>query len=85
MRYGLLFEGSKRGIGAAVENPNRLTFNELRDRAYVLADTGRYADWQEVAAALEAEGCDGAAQRLTADPILTTLLNTRCWQARHRE
>ncbi len=68
-----------------MHNPNRLTFNELRDRAYTLADTGRYADWNQVAAALEAEGCEAAARRLTADPILTTLLNTRCWQAQHKE
>jgi hypothetical protein len=60
------------------------TFNELRDRAYVLADTGRFADWNEVAAAIEAEACPDAAKRLTADPILATMLNTRCWQARNR-
>jgi hypothetical protein len=60
------------------------TFNELRDRAYVLADTGRYSDWKEVAAAIEAEDCPNAEKRLTADPIISTMLNTRCWQARNR-
>jgi hypothetical protein len=70
--------------GTVVENPKRISFNELRDRAYELADTGRYADWHQVAAALDTEGYDEAARRLTADPILTTLLNTRCWQAQHK-
>lgn len=61
------------------------TFNELRDRAYVLADTGRYANWREIAAAIEAEDCPGALDRLPIDPILPTMLDTRCWQARNRD
>jgi hypothetical protein len=59
-------------------------FSELRDRAYVKVDTGLYESWEEVGAAIELEGCPDATKRLAADPILTTMLTARCWQARHK-
>jgi hypothetical protein len=48
-------------------------FDELCERAYAKADTGKYANWQEVAEAIEAEDCPAAQQRLKADPIRTKM------------
>jgi hypothetical protein len=64
--------------------PERATFEVLRKRAYELADTGDYHDWEELAMKMETEGYADAAKRLRSDPMPTNMLNTRCWQARHK-
>lgn len=63
---------------------NEPNFEDLRKRAYELADTGRYTTWEEVGAALEAEDVAMASKRLRADPVLTRMLTARCEQARDR-
>ncbi|QGZ93961.1 hypothetical protein [Terricaulis silvestris] len=60
------------------------SFEALRTRAYELADTGRYNTWEEIGKALEADGVAMASKRLSADPVLTRMLTTRCEQAKDR-
>lgn len=62
----------------------RVGFEVLRQRAFELADTGRFTQWGEIGAALESEGHEAAKRRLQSDPILTRLLDARCAQARDR-
>jgi hypothetical protein len=61
-----------------------ISFEELRRRAYELADTGRYEDCLHVGAALERQGNEAAIRRLLADPILRSMLDARCRQARDK-
>jgi hypothetical protein len=68
------------------ENPPKCcNYVGLRNRAFAKADTGQYADWREVGAAVEADDCPGALKRLEADPILTKMLEARCSQARNKD
>ncbi len=60
------------------------SFEALRKRAYELADTGRFNTWEDIGAALEAEGIAMASKRLRADPLLPGMLTARCQQARDR-
>jgi hypothetical protein len=69
---------------ADAREPKCCTFADLRTRAYDKADTGRYETWMQVGAAVEAEDCPDAIRRLAVDPMLTKMLTTRCWQARHK-
>ena len=69
-----------RRVSAAV----RVGFEELRHRAFELADSGHYRQWGEIGAAMEAEGHEEATRRLRSDPILTRMLDARCEQARSR-
>jgi hypothetical protein len=56
------------------ENP----FFLLRDRAYQLADTGKYKRWDNVAYALRAEGfLDALIARLQHDKLAVMMI-TRC-------
>ena len=68
-------------ISQTIAQPRCCTFDELRQRAFIKADTGRYANWVEAAAAVEAEDCPGATDRLRIDPMLTRLIDARCQQA----
>lgn len=55
----------------------------LRNRAYELADTGRYVDWDAIAAALVAEGVhDVLVRRLKHDAFFQMMLNNRIAAAR---
>lgn len=58
-----------------------VTFEDLRTRACALADAGTYTRWQEIGAALEADGVAGAKRRIMDDPFLGRLLDVRCGQA----
>lgn len=60
------------------------SFEALRKRAYELADTGRFATWEDIGKALEAEHVAMATKRLRADPLLTGMLTARCEQAKDR-
>ncbi|MBL8550186.1 MAG: hypothetical protein JNJ73_09370 [Hyphomonadaceae bacterium] len=61
------------------------SFEEMRVRAYELADSGLLARWEGVALALETEGYSRARTKIGADPIFRQMLNARCEQARTRE
>ena len=61
------------------------SFEEMRARAYELADSGLLARWEGVAIALETEGYGRARAKIGADPIFKQMLNARCDQARTRE
>lgn len=55
----------------------------LRNRAYELADTGRYADWDAIAAALAVEGVhDVLVRRLKHDGFFQVMLKNRIAAAR---
>ena len=54
------------------------TYAQLRERAVALADSGRYDDWDEIAAAIEADDCPGATERLGGDLIMKRMLFARC-------
>jgi hypothetical protein len=60
------------------------SFEELRKRAYELADTGRFNHWEEIGAEMQKEGFGLAIHRLGADPMLRRALNARCEQAKDR-
>ena len=62
--------------------PKDASFDDLRARAFELADTGRARNWHEVADELEVEGFTSAARRLSADPALTSVINVRCKRAK---
>jgi len=58
----------------------------LRSRAYELADTGRYADWDAVCAELVKEGeTELLARRLTHDKFFQIMLLNRIRAARERD
>lgn len=58
-------------------------FFALRDRAYQLADSGRYKHWHQVAYALLAEGFESALiKRLDGDGFAVMMLSRCCAQAR---
>ncbi len=60
-------------------------FFALRDRAYDLADTGRYKDWNQIAFALQAEGFVAALiTRLDSDGLAAMMITRCCAQARAR-
>jgi hypothetical protein len=61
-----------------------LSFAQLRARAMELADTAKYNHWEEIGAAMEREGHVMATKRLSADPILRSMLNARCTLAKDR-
>jgi hypothetical protein len=54
------------------------SFFALRDRAYELADTGRYKQWSQIAYALQAEGFLPSLITRLDDDGLAVLLITRC-------
>jgi hypothetical protein len=57
----------------------------LRQRAYELAETGRYSDWASLSAALVDEGAlDIIVRRLTYDALFQSLLKSRMDAARDR-
>jgi hypothetical protein len=50
----------------------------LRNRAYELADTGRYADWNAIAIELAGEGVpDVLVRRLRHDALFQVMLKNR--------
>lgn len=58
-------------------------FFVLRDRAYELADTGRFKRWEHVAAALKGEGFVIALiRRLNADRLAVMMITHCCGLAR---
>lgn len=58
-------------------------FFALRNRAYELADTGRYKGWDEVAHTLESEGFAAALiARLGYDKLAVMMIARCCAQAR---
>ncbi|UPT62273.1 MAG: hypothetical protein M0D54_18180 [Hyphomonadaceae bacterium JAD_PAG50586_4] len=58
---------------------------DLRRRACELADTARYNHWEEIGAALEADGVNLAGEKLGADAVLRRMLNARCAISRSRK
>ncbi len=57
----------------------------LRSRAYVLADTGRYTDWDAVCVELVSEGeIEILARRLTHDKFFQIMLLNRIRAAQER-
>jgi hypothetical protein len=59
------------------------TFFALRDRAYELADTGRYKRWDQIAYALQAEGfLPSLITRLDHDGLAVMMITRCCGQAR---
>jgi hypothetical protein len=61
------------------ENP----FFTLRDRAYQLADTGKYKRWDDVAYALRDEGLmDALIARLHYDKLAVMMITRCCAKAR---
>lgn len=60
-------------------------FFALRDRAYDLANTGRFKDWNQIAFALQSEGFINALiGRLDSDGLATMMITRCCTQARVR-
>ncbi len=60
-------------------------FFALRDRAYELADTGRYKKWVQIAYALQAEGfLNSLITRLDDDRLAVMMIGRCCDQARSR-
>ena len=58
-------------------------FFTLRDRAYELADTGRFKRWVEIARVLKSEGFLGALiERLDYDKLAVMMITRCCAQAR---
>lgn len=58
-------------------------FFTLRDRAYELADTGRYKRWDQIAFALQAEGFLAALiTRLNCDTFAVMMITRCCGLAR---
>jgi len=58
-------------------------FFTLRDRAYQLADTGKYKRWDDVAYALQAEGfSDSLITRLHYDKLAVMMITRCCSKAR---
>jgi hypothetical protein len=50
----------------------------LRDRAYALADTGRFGDWEQLCTALTREGADAEAMRaLSGDGLFKLMIRNR--------
>jgi|CXWL01.1.fsa_nt_gi hypothetical protein len=61
-------------------------FNAVRARAYVLADTGRFAVWDDLAVGLIEEGADEPlVRRLGRDRLAVIMLNTRMKAAREQD
>jgi hypothetical protein len=59
------------------------SFFALRTRAYELADTGRYKNWEQVAYALRAEGClPSLIMRLNDDALAVMMIARCCMLAR---
>ena len=54
------------------------SFFTLRNRAFDLADSGRFKHWDEVAAALRAEGFLGALIARLGDDKGAVMMITRC-------
>lgn len=58
-------------------------FFVLRDRAYELADSGRYKHWEQVAHALKGEGfLIALITRLNADRLAVMMITRSCALAR---
>jgi hypothetical protein len=58
-------------------------FFALRDRAYQLADTGRYKRWDQIAYALQAEGfLPALITRLNRDGLAVMMITRCCGLAR---
>jgi len=58
-------------------------FFTLRNRAYELADSGRFKHWDQIAYALEAEGfVDALIARLDGDRLAVMMITRCCTQAR---
>ena len=59
------------------------SFFALRDRAYDLANTGRFKRWDQIAHALHAEGfLDSLITRLDEDRLAVMMIGRCCNQAR---
>jgi len=59
------------------------SFFAVRDRAYELADTGRFTRWRQIAFALQAEGfLDSLITRLDEDKLAVMMIGRCCNQAR---
>ncbi len=60
-------------------------FFALRNRAYELADTGRYKRWVQIAYALQAEGfLNSLITRLDRDKLGVMMIGRCCDQARSK-
>jgi len=58
-------------------------FFALRNRAYELADTGRFKRWDQIAFALQTEGfLKSLIARLHYDKLAVMMISRRCDQAR---
>lgn len=71
-------------ISAVSMNDDAL-FMAMRQRAYELAETGRYRHWDKVATVLHAEGfVDSLIRRLECDGLAVMMITRCCDQARER-
>ncbi len=52
------------------------------ERALELADKGHYKNWEDVGAAMEADGVQLARYRLSVDTNLRRMIDARCERAR---
>lgn len=60
-------------------------FMTMRQRAYELAETGRYRHWAKLATVLQAEGfVDSLIRRLDYDGLAVMMITRCCEQARGR-
>ena len=60
-------------------------FAGLRDRAYALADTGRFPDWESLCSALEREsGNPKLVRQLNADAMFKLLIRNRIRKSAER-
>lgn len=70
---------------AVTQREHVVSAEDLRRRACDLADTARYNHWEEIGAALEADGVNLAGEKLGADAVLRRMLNARCAISRSRK
>ena len=67
----------------AEDAPSQEAFFALRNRAYELADTGRYKEWNAIAYALQAEGfLPALITRLDQDAQVVMMITRTCINAR---
>jgi hypothetical protein len=73
------------GAHIVTQREHAVSPGDLRRRACDLADTGRYNHWEEIGAALEADGVNSAGEKLGVDAVLRRMLNARCAISRSRK
>jgi hypothetical protein len=80
------FQQDKERYAAGSRSPpmSDTRLGALRTRAYQLADTGRYSDWESLAQELQREGASGDVHRLGEDGLFKIMIGSRLKAARQR-